>query len=160
MKTLILGIGNKIVTDDGVGIHIAERLMEELHDPNIDIRCESISGLGIIEVVRGYDHLIVVDAIQTHEGSVGKVYHLELSDLLQNGPTRHFATSHDVDIGTALELGQKLGEHVPKTISIYAVEVENLQDFSEECTPRVKAAIPVAVEMIKKELNASVSSRP
>lgn len=153
MKTLILGIGNPILTDDGVGVLVAERLRELVSDPDIDIREESTSGLDIIEIVKGYDRLIIVDAIKTGKSRSGEIFKLSLNDITENHGLLHFSTLHDVDLVTAIELGRDMGEDIPQKIVVYAIEVENVQDFGDRCTPAVEAAIPKAVELIMKDLS-------
>ena len=61
--------------------------------------------------------------------------------------TRHAASPHDVNFATVLELGNRLGLALPQQIVIFAIEVENVAAFSEECTPQVERAIPVCVKM-------------
>ncbi len=148
MKTVVLGLGNTILGDDGVGIYIAENLKKEVESPEVDIREAETSGLGVIDLIVGYDKLILVDAIKTENGRVGEVYKLSLDDL----PTLHASTPHDIDLNTAIELGGKIGEDMPKEIVIYAVEVENITEFSSRCTPQVEKAIHRVVKLIKKEL--------
>lgn len=149
-KILVLGIGNPILSDDGIGIHVVNHLRREVNDEGIDIKETSVSGLGIIDLTVGYDKLILVDAIKTDNGKIGEIYKLSLDDL----PTLHFSTPHDVDIKTALELGKKFGKEMPKEILIYAIEVKNIREFKEGLTPEVERAVPKAVKLIKKELNA------
>jgi hydrogenase maturation protease len=148
MKTIVLGLGNTLLRDDGVGICIVEKLRGEVKRPGVDMREEAVAGLGIIDLIRGYDKLILVDAIKTENGRVGSIYKLCLDDL----PTLHFSTQHDVSIPTALELGREIGEDMPKEIVIYAIEVENTTEFGSMFTPAVENAIPEAIELIKGEL--------
>jgi hydrogenase maturation protease len=152
MRTLVLGIGNPILSDDGVGVRVVESLKNEFSDPNVDFRCESISGLDLVEIVRGYDRLIIVDAIQTGKEKVGEVMKLTAKDLSQLG-TIHFSTLHDIDMLTALRLGKEIGAKMPERVIIYAIEVEDIVDFCEELTPEVKKAVPEAVNRLKEELS-------
>ena len=59
-----------------------------------------------------------------------------------------FSSSHGIDIGTAFELGQRLGYRMPKYISVYAVEVKDNSTFAEECTPEVEERIPFITKQI------------
>ena len=147
-----MGIGNPILSDDGVGVRVVESLKNEFSDPNVDFRCESISGLDLVEIVRGYDRLIIVDAIQTGKEKVGEVMKLTAKDLSQLG-TIHFSTLHDIDMLTALRLGKEIGAKMPERVIIYAIEVEDIVDFCEELTPEVKKAVPEAVNRLKEELS-------
>ena len=69
-KTLILGLGNPILSDDGVGLWIARRLGEKLL--GIEVREEAIAGISILDVVQGFPRLVVIDSIMTEGGLPGQ----------------------------------------------------------------------------------------
>lgn len=71
MKTLILGLGNTILSDDGVGIRIIEELQSRISDPDITVSETNVSGLSLLDIIIGYDKVIIVDAIQTVGGKPG-----------------------------------------------------------------------------------------
>ncbi len=151
MKTLILGLGNPILRDDGVGIHVAQALRERLADREDVVVAEaSVGGLRLLDLLAGYGRVILVDAIMTPDGEPGSVYRLP-GEQFQG--CLHVSSSHDVDLGTALASGQRLGMSLPKEIRIVAIEVENVHDFGEEMTPAVTAAVPKAVEAVLRELS-------
>ena len=149
MKTLVLGIGNPILTDDGVAIHIVKRLKEE--KLGADIELAATGGLGIIELVAGYDRLILVDAIITGN-KPGTIFELSLEEL-RSHPPLHFASTHDVSFVAALKLGRELiPEKMPREITIFAIEVEDTTTFGEECTQKVQEAIPQVLKLIKRKI--------
>jgi hydrogenase maturation protease len=150
MKTLILGLGNPILSDDSIGIRVARVLGDRLKQSEITVVETSAAGLDFLDLLSGYDKAIIIDAIQTREGKVGQVYRLESTAL---NATRNTVASHDIDLTTALELGNRLGLALPQQIVIFAIEVENVSSFSEECTTEVMMAIPVCVTMILQEIN-------
>ena len=154
MKTLILGLGNPILSDDGVGVWVARALEGRLNQPDVTVMETSVAGLDFLELLVGYDRAIIIDSIQTKEGKVGQVYRLEPEAF---NATRHASTPHDVNFATALELGKRLGLALPQQIIIFAIEVENVTTFGEECTPKVRDAIPVCVEMVIQEITSGDS---
>jgi hydrogenase maturation protease len=155
MKTLILGLGNPILTDDAVGIRIAQELEQEF--PDLAVVATSEAGLSLLEQVIGYDRLVIIDSISTKRGKPGELYKLELEDLK---PAADFSSSHGVDITTAFKLGEKLGYPMPRQVSIYAVEVKDNTTFGEECTPEVTQSMPFIVrQIIKEEGLCQISSR-
>jgi len=99
----------------------------------------------------GYERVIIIDSIQTRDGKPGTIYKLAPEDF---GQARHSATIHNVTLLGALELGKKLGLNMPREVILYAIEAEDVVSFSEECTPQVEKSIPVAVDMILKEVAA------
>jgi len=156
MKTLILGMGNPILSDDGVGIWVARALEGRLNQQEITVTETSMAGLNLLDLLVNFDRAIIIDAIQTLGGKVGQVYRLEPETF---DATRHSATPHDVNFATALELGNRLGLALPHQITIFAIEVEDVTTFSEECTPEVEHAIPVCVERVIQELNGGSNVR-
>jgi len=146
MRTLVIGIGNPILRDDGVGVHVARRLQKELNNYK-DIQERFTAGLEILDTVREYDRVIIVDAIKTKNGEVGSIYRLTLDDL----PTIHGTSPHDVSLSQAFEVGKKIIGKMPEVV-IYAIEVDDVQTFGEECTEKVKESIPKVVKLIKNEL--------
>jgi len=151
VKTLVLGLGNPILSDDSVGFRVVQELKAKFDKPGLTFVESSASGLSLLEVIIGYDKLIIVDAIQTEGGQVGEVYRFTLDNFID---TRHLTSSHGINLATALELGRKLGMALPQQIIIFAIEVADVTNFSEKCTPEVEKAIPLAVNMVAEELES------
>lgn len=142
---LVIGIGSPVITDDAIGIRVAERIME-MSPPDVDVDEASISGLDLIEMMLDYRRVVVVDAIVTREHEPGTV--LVLPAEVFSG-TVHGTNPHETNIATALELGRQLEpERFPKEIFFVAVEALNTYDISEEMTPPVQAALPEAVRTV------------
>jgi len=149
MKTLILGIGNLILSDDGVGCKVAQRLEERLKGhPNITVKETSLSGLSLLDELTGYERLIIVDAIQTKKGKPGDIYKLSPSDF----KTGRMAIIHDLGLVSTLELGRKLEMEMPREVVIFAIEAKEMAIFSEKLSPEVEQAIPKAVDMVLGEV--------
>ena len=148
-RTLILGLGNTILSDDGVGCRVAMTLKDRINSPDVDIMEASIAGLDFLDLLTGYDRTIIIDAIQTEKGTPGQIYRFG-PDILTS--TRHAGTPHDVNLATALELGKRLNMKLPRQIIIFAIEVKDVTSFSEECTPEVMKAIPACVKLVLQEL--------
>ena len=150
VKTLILGLGNPILCDDGVGTAIARELEKAVNPDTATVAEVSLGGLDLLDMLVGYERVIIIDAIKTEGGKAGQIRRLDVATL---SGTRHTASPHDVNMATALELGKKLAMKIPSKIDIYAIEAEDTESFSESCTPAVAAAIPKCVKMIMREIN-------
>jgi hydrogenase maturation protease len=146
MNTLVLGLGNPILSDDAVGIKIAQRLEEE--KPDIAVEQTNEAAIALLDLITGYDKLIIIDSVKTGQGKVGELYKFTLKDF---SPNIDFPSSHGMDIATAFEVGKSLGCRMPRSVSIYAVEVQDNENFSEQCTPKVTERIPSLVEQIINE---------
>jgi hydrogenase maturation protease len=150
MKTLILGLGNPLVTDDSVGLRVIEQLRARLADrPDIEISEDYWGGLRLMERMIGFDRAIVVDAIQT--GALPGTIHLLTVDGIA---TQRSASAHDVNLATALEFGRGAGAQLPENrhIQLVGIEAQDILNFGENCTPPVQAAIPKAVETVLQAL--------
>jgi hydrogenase maturation protease len=146
VKTLLLGLGNPILADDGVGIRVA-RFVDANNDlgPDVEVAEASVGGLRLVEVVSGHENVVLVDAIQTVDGTPGDIYTLTLDAFCS---TMHSSCTHDMDLFTAWRFGEELGLPMPKRFDIVAIEVLDVINFTEECTPDVEAAIPAAAERV------------
>lgn len=146
MKTLVIGLGNPMLTDDGVGLQIADQLQTAL-DGRSDIVLDRNyhGGLRLMECMVGYQRAVVVDAVLSSAppGSV----HVLLPDAL---PTQHSASAHDVNLPTALAFGRLAGLDLPANEEVWLVGVEagDVTLISESLTAEVAAAIPLAVEIV------------
>ena len=151
MRTLVLGIGNPILGDDGVGFHIVQQLAKEIKDENIDVKDTSIDGLNLLELIVGYNKVIIVDAIMTEDGEVGGIYRLRPENFVK---TVHPTTSpHNPNLATAIEIGKKfLAEQMPGEIVVFAVNIQEVIEFTEEMTRQVREAIPRAVNLVLEEM--------
>jgi len=158
VKTLILGLGNPILTDDGVGVYIARAVAQRCSRADVTFAEASVGGLRLLEVIAGYERVIIADAIQTASGQPGDLYHLHPSDL---HVSLHTGSTHDLSLVGALALGRGLGIRLPqdKAITILAVEVEDVTTFGETCTPHVQAAIPRVTQMVLDEVFSSADCR-
>ncbi len=152
-RTLVLGLGNPLLTDDSVGLRIVERLRPLLAgQPGLDLAADYCGGLRLMERLVGYDRAILVDA-QRSGAPPGTIHMLPV--LPAHAPaTQHANSAHDVDLPTALELGYRAGARLPNIhdIRIVAVEAAEVELFGEECTPAVAAAVPGAVELVQSLL--------
>jgi hydrogenase maturation protease len=147
-KTLVLGLGNPIRSDDGVGLRVTAGLQGRL-SKDVTVVEASLAGLDLLELLVGYDRAIIIDAIQTEGGQPGHIYRLDAGSFKT---TRHAASTHDVDLATAIELGRRLGLPLPRRIDVLAIEVADTDRFSEECTPEVAAAVPECVRIVVEEI--------
>jgi hydrogenase maturation protease len=151
-STLVLGLGNPILTDDGVGIHVARAVASRLaSDPvlanGVHFAEASVGGLRLLEFLAGYDRVILVDAIQTPNGLPGNVCRLSPSDLQSS---LHAGSTHDLSFQGALAWGRQTGMALPDDddIRIVAIKAQDVLTFGETCTPAVAAAIPRGVELV------------
>lgn len=150
LKVIILGIGNPLRSDDGVGIHVIEALRKESLPTGTDL-LEGLTGLDIIGAIKGCDKVIIVDAIMT-ASEPGTIFKLSLQDLSITKTLHHFST-HEMDFPSMLELGKKIFPgQIAEDITIIAIQAEDVTTISEKCTPEVEKSIREVVQLIKELL--------
>ncbi len=147
--TIVLGIGNPILRDDGVGIKVARCIKRAA--PEVEVVETAEAGLSLLDWVPDHDRLIVIDSIKAGANeAAGEVYKLDFTTL---DPAMDFTSFHGVDIVTAFELGKRLGYHMPERVSVYAITVKDNMTFAEECSEEVELKIPAITGEILKEEN-------
>jgi hydrogenase maturation protease len=161
MKTLVLGMGNPILSDDAVGVRLATDFKAVL-DPQdgLDIVEEcSVGGLSLLDFLHGYQRAIVLDSLQTAGGAPGAWHRFTARSLRQ---TVHLANLHDTNFATALELGRRLGLPLPSDddIHIFGIEIEDAHTFSECMTPVLERAYPRLVVDLLDELHGLLGAAP
>lgn len=172
MKTLVIGLGNPILGDDGVGWRVAEEVAEQISQrisgegirrrrspedvpsyrwsdgqETIEVDCLAVGGLGLMERMIDSDHAILIDALSTGQSPQGSVFCFPL-DELANRAAGHLSSAHDTTIQNALQVGRSLGAKLPEEVMVVAVESTNVYDFSERLSPAVEAAVPIAVQKV------------
>ncbi|MGD8603437.1 MAG: hydrogenase maturation protease [Anaerolineales bacterium] len=152
MKTLVLGLGNPILGDDGVGLVVVDRLRPLLENrPDVELGEDYWGGLRLMERLVGFDRAIIIDAIVSGQ-PVGTVLTLSPGSV----PTQRSSSSHDVNLSTALKLGRQTGSHLPsdENIKLIAIEAGDVYTFTEQLSPEVEAAIPSAIQAALDALDA------
>ena len=150
-RTLILGLGNPLLGDDGVGWRVAEQCATRLAGTShVEVDFHAGGGLSLMERLIGYDRAILIYAITTGEppGTV-RAFRLEALPTLRAG---HLTSSHDMTLQNALELGRRMGALVPDPLIVVAVEARVEFDFKEGLSPAVAEAVPRAVELVMRQL--------
>jgi hydrogenase maturation protease len=145
IRTLILGVGNDILTDDGIGSRLVIDLIKLINVPDVHFNTACCGGLEIVEYIKDFKRVIIVDAIRTQGGRPGAVYSFIPSDFRE---TSHLSNMHDVSFLTALELYDTLNLSLPDEIHIIAVEIAEDMKFSEEFTLQLEERYPEVLEKV------------
>ncbi len=160
VKTLVVGLGNPILGDDGVGWQIANELRNQPDiPPEVSIECLAVGGISLMEAMIGYDRAILIDAIASHRDPIGQVHLFNLTEM-PNPAMGHTGSAHDTSLQDALTMGRNLGAHLPGEISIVTVEAQKVYEFSETLSPPIAAAIPEAIRILNHLLIESNSDKP
>jgi hydrogenase maturation protease len=157
--TLVVGLGNPILGDDGVGWRVAEELERRLaNDPvanravgPVEIDRLSVGGLRLMERLVGYDRAVVADAsLDGQAPGTVRVGPLSAIDASRAG---HLDSAHDATLITALDAGRGLGARLPRELMVVGISVAVADEFADALSPDVAAAVGGAVERIVELLS-------
>ncbi len=150
---LVLGIGNPLLGDDGLGVEIVRRLRERKGPPRAEFLDGGTAGLGLLANLEGRSHVLVADAID-FGGRPGQVVRLRSTEVPAYGGLKlseHQATFHEV-----LAL-MDLMEIKPQELLLLGVQPRRT-DWGAPLSREVEAAIPVVMEEIGRQLERWVSA--
>ena len=149
--TLVVGLGNPLLGDDGVGWRVIEALEERLAgcrgaSPSVPVELDrlAVGGLALMERLVGYERVVLVDAVLTRRDLPGTVSCLPFTSVATRDAS-HLDSAHDAPLPVALAAGRALGAELPADITVVGIEARRVDVFDEELSPEVAAAVPVAV---------------
>jgi len=147
-RTLILGLGNELLADDAVGVLVVRQLSNDLADrADIDVVGTPEHGLALLDLLIGYDEVVLVDAIVSGAHEPGEVFEIDPTELRPTpNPSPHYA-----GVPELLALGERLGLAMPRGVRIVAVEAGDLLTLGGPMTVGVRRALP---ELRRRVLDA------
>lgn len=155
MKTLVVGLGNPILGDDGVGWKVAEQVRQKLTaDVGVDVECLSLGGISLMEHLIGYSCAILVDSFALDE-PIGSILILKLDDL-PNYSAYHTTSPHDTSLQNAIVMGKTLGAKLPDEVTVVGIATRRIHEFSEELSPPVLDAVPLAAKFVLELIEEKV----
>ena len=139
MALVILGLGNDLLGDDGIGLLVVERLAGRVA-ADVHLRRSAQSGLYLLEALQGCDDAILIDSVLGE--TPGRVREIDLADVRPlRVPSAHYAGLPEV-----LAVARSAGLRTPSRVKILAVEIGGIQTIGAGPIPEVLAAIPELVE--------------
>lgn len=151
MSTIIVGVGNTVLGDDGIGIHVVRSLKDFELPKEVTLEEASTGGLNLMDMLVGFDRAILIDAVVVKELGLGEVTVLDASEM----SSAHSTNPHDVSFPEALELLEKMGaEDIPEDIKIVGISIEPVTEFGEELSGPVADSIDKAREKVLELLRS------
>jgi hydrogenase maturation protease len=147
---VVLGVGNILLTDEGVGVRVIERLQQRYRfPPQVELVDGGVSGLGLLAVIKDAEHLIIVDAVRRNQAP-GTLYRFSGEDI----PKRVYQKTslHQVDLVEALSVAEILWQR-PETI-VLGVEPLDTNPWRTELTPVIRAKVEGLMKMTLEELKS------
>jgi len=154
-RTIVVGLGNPVLGDDGVGWRVADEVEGRLRGareagrkiPAVVVERLGVGGLRLMEFLTGYDEAILVDAAEFPGRPLGEVRACPF-DELDSYAAGHLDSAHDASLRTALTLGRRLGASLPNRIQTVTVQASRTDEFGEDLSPEIAAAVPAAATVV------------
>jgi hydrogenase maturation protease len=146
LPLVIVGLGNEIASDDGVGIHAAHALEAAFHDrDDIEVVALPWAGFALLDVLRGRRGAVLIDGLATGAHPPGTVVRIYEDDLAGSVRLNSF---HDISYPTVMALGRSMGWGMPDDVAIWGVEMAIADEFGEVLTPEVADSIQTVVDEV------------
>jgi len=152
VKTLILGIGNLLLTDEGVGCHAARALQMEELPADVTVFEAGTDFLSALPEIEQAERIIIVDAMQGDEAP-GTVYRVPFENCIK---PECIASLHGFDLSRALYLAGR--DTVPEVV-VFGVEPSRI-DWGVELSPQVLEMLPSVIEAVKAEIERDEKEQP
>ena len=147
---VVLGLGNPVLGDDAVGLHVAaevERLLMRRPLAGVRVLTSARGGFELVDLLAGSTHAVIVDCLEAPGGTPGTVRRLTLKSFA--GSAR-LVGAHEMSVADALDFGRVLGAGMPGKVAIWAVEGGEMRTLGEALTAPVAAAVrPLARRIIR-----------
>jgi len=142
MKTLILGLGNLLLCDEGVGIHAIRALENEKLPSDVDLMDGGTGGLHLISWLEGYDRIIMIDATldDNPPGTIRLIKPRYASDF------PHLMSAHEIGLRDMIEAMSLTG--VLPEIQLIAVSAANINEVGTALSPELQAVLPEIVQLV------------
>ena len=155
-RTAILGLGNSLLADDGVGVAVAvacQRLLQQMPIPGVDVLVTTRAGFELIDLLHGYGAVVLIDCLDVPNAQPGRVRRLGLSDV--RGSSRLIG-GHDLSVSTAFDLAAQLCIPMPTEVEIFAVEGADLRTLGGGLSPAVASAVEPLARSIHDRLQQAL----
>lgn len=147
-RILVLGVGNLLLKDEGVGVHVAQRLQEMDLPPHVEVLDGGTMGLDLLDHIEGREKVVIVDTVKGGHPA-GTIYRLTPEDI-ENQPKSRVSL-HDVGVSDLLNLADTLGVERPEVVVI-GIEPKDMESADLELSPEIEAKVPKLIELVFKEI--------
>jgi hydrogenase maturation protease len=149
-KTLVLGVGNKLMSDEGVGVHVIERLVAGFSIPKeVQVLDGGTLGMDLLYYLEGIENLLIVDAVETHK-EPGTVIRLEGEDVPAFLSMK--ISPHQIGVPDMLAAA-KFKDLYPKQFVLWGVQPE-LMEIGLELSPLIESKVDTLVGNLVEQLKA------
>jgi len=146
-RIVIVGVGNILCGDEGVGVHVIEELKKHRLPDHVEVYDCGTGGLDVLEFLEGCDKAIIVDAVKAGM-EPGKIYHFRLGEIGAKERRIKMMSLHELDLISAMKIGEK-AYNIPRNIIVVGVEPKSVE-MGVDLTAEVEEAVPIVIQDIFK----------
>lgn len=154
-NTIILGVGNELLSDEGVGVHIVREIKKREIPAGVTAVEGGTDGFGLLNIITEADRLILIDSLKGG-GKPGSIYKFDIKDA-PKCPDIFKTSVHQIGILEVINLSGLVGK-TPKA-TVIGIEPKKI-DTGLELSPEVKKKIPRVIELIFEVLKKTPTPVP
>jgi hydrogenase maturation protease len=144
---LILGLGNILLGDEGVGVRVIEQLLSRSFPDEIEVIDGGTAGYELINFFEGKEKVIIVDAVKTDD-TPGSVYKMDLSTVQEDETVQ--LSLHQIGLKNVFKMASLMD--LNPEVTLIGIVPKNYQDYNIGLSDEVEKAIPLAIETVLKEI--------
>ncbi|MHC4474147.1 MAG: HyaD/HybD family hydrogenase maturation endopeptidase [Planctomycetota bacterium] len=147
-RIVVLGVGNLLLKDEGLGVHVVRRLTDMVLPPHVEVMDGGTGGLDLLDYIEGRDKVVIVDTVKGGQPP-GTIYRMTPEDMEEQPKSR--LSLHEIDVADLLKVADMLGVKRPEIV-IIGVEPKDMESASLELSPEIEARVPRVIELVLKEI--------
>lgn len=153
-KTVIIGVGNLLLKDEGVGVHVVQELRKKRLPSTVEVHDGGVAGIGLLDFFPGASKVLLIDAADMNltAGALVRFTPEEVAGRIE-GPR---FSAHDIGLLEVLELARALDQSPPQVV-IFGIQPKEIS-WGTELSPEVQAAIPKVTDLILKEIQKTLAT--
>src|SRR5512143_1198490 len=147
---MVLGVGNILLRDEGVGVRVIERLKASYSfPPEVELMDGGTAGLDLMPFMEGFQHVIIVDTVKTSEPP-GSIFRFTPDDINIKVPYK--TSLHQIGMVEVFAIAEALGKKLNAVI--IGIQPEDMSDWGLELTKTIQDKVPELIGLVIKELDA------
>ncbi len=152
-KILILGLGNDLLCDDGIGIQVV-RTLEHENIPTttwfeIHYEQSATGGIRLLDLIEGYHWVIIVDSLITEKKKLGSLHCIDLSAVSDTSPRASTLSAHTLSVIEVINVGKHLSREMPQRINIIGIEVVDTRSVTQKLSPSLERLFPCIIDKVR-----------
>lgn len=143
-STMLLGLGNPILGDDGIGCMLAE-LVGDMLGPmdGLEVLSASVSPVRLVDIISGFHRLLVLDSVTTRRAEPGTLMEVDFTVEGLLPPSSHHFSVHQIP-----EIASALGLQCPRDIVYLGIEIEPPREYGDRLSPLLEERLPSLAEEV------------